>query len=259
MTDPITFQRTREGDPTRVDDPNRAYRRIEFSPFGGPDVSSHVVHPVCALALPAKNWYFERKTLSLATEYAFTATKKAVCPFGRYHRYGPSLRDAHTCCSSEHSDLTGSACRDACSNGHSRRCVSTPSESVRRRADPEAPCRFSFPHHPRVLAITDMDLCAPIFTYVFGEAELGLKLAIVSDFRLKDGEDGTPAPISVHYERLAKVALHEIAHTLSLYHCENPKCLMQVSPLVRNLDEVDIWFCERCSFVLRLNMKDFRI
>ncbi len=119
--------------------------------------------------------------------------------------------------------------------------------------------RFSFPHHPRVLAITDMDLCAPIFTYVFGEAELGLKLAIVSDFRLKDGEDGTPAPISVHYERLAKVALHEIAHTLSLYHCENPKCLMQVSPLVRNLDEVDIWFCERCSFVLRLNMKDFRI
>ncbi len=119
--------------------------------------------------------------------------------------------------------------------------------------------RFSFPHHPRVLAITDVDLCAPILTYVFGEAEMGLKLAIVSDFRLKDREDGTPAPVSVYYERLAKVALHEIAHTLSLYHCEAPKCLMQISPQVRNLDELDIYFCERCSFVLHRNMKDFRI
>ena len=69
--------------------------------------------------------------------------------------------------------------------------------------------QYSFPHHPCVLAITDVDLCAPILTYVFGEAELGLKLAIVSDFRLKDREDGTPASIDVYYERLAKIALHE--------------------------------------------------
>lgn len=119
--------------------------------------------------------------------------------------------------------------------------------------------QFSFPNHPRILAVTDVDLCVPIFTYVFGEAELGLNLAIVSDFRLKDSEDGTSAPAAVYYERLAKVALHEIAHCLSLYHCETPKCLMQISPQVRDLDQLDIYFCERCSFVLRLNMKDFRV
>ena len=45
--------------------------------------------------------------------------------------------------------------------------------------------RFSFPHHSRLLVITDVDLCTPIHTFVFGEAELGLTLAIVSDFRLK--------------------------------------------------------------------------
>lgn len=119
--------------------------------------------------------------------------------------------------------------------------------------------RFSFPRHPRVLAITDVDLCAPILTYVFGEAEMGLKLAIVSGFRLKYREDGTPAPAAVYYERLVKVALHEIAHTLSLYHCEAPGCLMQISPVAGDLDKLDIHFCERCGFVLRRNMKEFRI
>lgn len=116
--------------------------------------------------------------------------------------------------------------------------------------------QLAIPHYFRILAVTDVDLCSPILTYVFGEAELGLRLAIVSDFRLKHREDGAPAPEDVYYERLAKVALHEVAHTLSLYHCETPGCLMRVSPRVSQLDELDIHFCERCSFALRQNMKD---
>lgn len=119
--------------------------------------------------------------------------------------------------------------------------------------------QFSFPCHPCVLAITDVDICSPILTYVFGEAELGLKLAIISDFRLKDSADGTPAPMSLYYERLAKVALHEIAHTFSLYHCEAPKCLMQITPKVHDLDEIDIYFCERCSFILLRNLRHVSI
>ncbi|MFZ0052641.1 MAG: archaemetzincin, partial [Desulfobaccales bacterium] len=85
---------------------------------------------------------------------------------------------------------------------------------------------FPFPHHSRVLAVTNVDLCTPILTYVYGEAEFGLNLAIVSDFRLKHTEDGIMVSEGIYYERLAKVALHEIAHTFSLYHCETPKCLM---------------------------------
>jgi archaemetzincin len=109
----------------------------------------------------------------------------------------------------------------------------------------------SFPRHSRLLAITDVDLCTPIHTFVFGEAELGLSRAIVSDFRLKHREDGIAAAEGTYYERLAKVALHELAHTFSLYHCETPKCLMQFSYGLRHLDELDIFFCERCSFMLR--------
>ena len=104
-----------------------------------------------------------------------------------------------------------------------------------------------------------MDLCTPIHTFVFGEAELGLKLAIVSDFRLKHMEDGIMAAEGTYYERLAKVALHEIAHTFSLYHCETPKCLMRFSYGLSHLDELDIFFCERCSFVLRQSLRNLHI
>jgi archaemetzincin len=114
---------------------------------------------------------------------------------------------------------------------------------------------FSLPHHVRVLAVTDVDLCTPILTFVFGEAELGLNRAIISDFRLKHMEAGTRAAEGVYYERLAKIALHEIAHTFSLYHCEAPKCLMQYSRGLSHLDELDVLFCERCSFALRQSLR----
>jgi archaemetzincin len=119
--------------------------------------------------------------------------------------------------------------------------------------------RFSFPQHLRLLAITDVDLCTPIHTFVFGEAELGRNLAIVSDFRLKHMADGIMASEGTYYERLAKVALHEIAHTFSLYHCETPKCLMRFSYGLSHLDELDIFFCERCSFVLRQSLRTLHI
>lgn len=118
--------------------------------------------------------------------------------------------------------------------------------------------RWSSPHHSRLLAVTDVDLCTPIHTFVFGESLFGQKMAIVSDFRLKHMEDGIVASQDVYYERMAKVALHEIAHTFSLYHCETAKCLMRFSHGLSQLDELDIFFCERCSFLLRQSMRDLR-
>ena len=118
--------------------------------------------------------------------------------------------------------------------------------------------QLPFPRQSRVLAVTDVDLCTPILTFVYGEAELGLSLAIVSDFRLKRNEAGSLAPEGIYYERLAKVALHELAHTFSLYHCETPKCLMQYSCGLHHLDDLDISFCERCSFALRQGMRNLQ-
>jgi archaemetzincin len=113
----------------------------------------------------------------------------------------------------------------------------------------------SFPGHRRILALTTVDLCNPILTYVYGEAELGGRIAVASGFRLRFGEDGAVVSQELYYERLVKTALHEVAHTFSLYHCEEANCLMHFSPKVRQLDRVDICFCSRCEYMLRESLR----
>jgi len=115
--------------------------------------------------------------------------------------------------------------------------------------------QLSFPSHARILAVTTVDLCTPILTHVFGQAEVGGRAAVVSNFRLRSNEDGSPAPLDRYYERLAKVSLHETAHTLSVYHCEDKQCLMHLSARVEHLDRLEIAFCKRCEFMLRENLK----
>jgi archaemetzincin len=114
---------------------------------------------------------------------------------------------------------------------------------------------LSLPGHERILALTTVDLCSPVLTYVYGEAEVGGKMAVASSFRLRSNDDGSLVPLDRYYERLAKVALHEVAHTLSLYHCDAPRCLMRFSARVHHLDSLDIGFCERCEFMLRQNLR----
>lgn len=118
--------------------------------------------------------------------------------------------------------------------------------------------QLPFPNHARIIALTNVDLCIPILTHVFGEAELGGRVAVVSDFRLRHNDDGTFAPLDRYYERLAKVALHEVAHTLSVYHCNDSKCVMSFSAKVQHLDEVGLYFCERCEFMVRESLRYIR-
>lgn len=106
-------------------------------------------------------------------------------------------------------------------------------------------------NHACILGITNVDLCIPVFTYVFGEAQLGGKTAIVSTARLHRGEKGEIISESLFYERIVKVALHEIGHVFSLYHCENEKCVMKFSARLDVLDSLPVLFCDRCLFLLR--------
>jgi archaemetzincin len=118
--------------------------------------------------------------------------------------------------------------------------------------------QLPYPGHSRIVGLTNVDLCIPILTHVFGEAEVGGRVAVVSNFRLRKNEDGTNAPMEQYYERVAKVALHEVGHTLSVYHCDNSTCVMSYSPKVHHLDKVELFFCERCKFILRENIKQTR-
>lgn len=112
--------------------------------------------------------------------------------------------------------------------------------------------------HGKILGVVGVDLCIPILTYVFGEAQLGGRASVISCYRLRNDDDGTTAALDRYYERLAKVALHEVSHSLSLYHCDRKGCLMQFSSKVDQLDRLGLLFCDRCEYLLRESLRTWR-
>jgi archaemetzincin len=99
------------------------------------------------------------------------------------------------------------------------------------------------PDEVRVLGVTDMDLFIPILTFVFGEAQLGGRAAVVSTARL--AEPGLDDPRIV-LERLAKEAVHEMGHVLGLVHCRTPGCVMGRSAGVPDVDKKKGRLCPSC-------------
>ncbi len=97
------------------------------------------------------------------------------------------------------------------------------------------------------VGITALDICLPILSYVFGEAVLGERVALVSLARLSLNPDGSRAAQELFLERLAKICLHETAHSLGLSHCREPGCLMRFSPGISNVDDLNLHFCPSCQ------------
>jgi len=104
----------------------------------------------------------------------------------------------------------------------------------------------------RVLGVTELDLFIPILTFVFGEARLGGRDAVVSLRRLRQEFYGMPADPEILAARLLKESLHELGHTLGLRHCSAYRCAMSSSHSVESIDLKDAEFCARCLRVLDL-------
>ncbi|MBK9061652.1 MAG: peptidase M54 [Acidobacteria bacterium] len=97
----------------------------------------------------------------------------------------------------------------------------------------------------RVLGVTDADLFIPILTFVFGEAQLSGRAAVVSTARLGDTPliPGEAARIAL---RLQKEAVHELGHTFGLLHCADARCAMARSPSLRHVDAKSPVLCRAC-------------
>jgi archaemetzincin len=101
------------------------------------------------------------------------------------------------------------------------------------------------PREGKVLGVTDRDLFIPILTYVFGEAQLGGRAAVVSLARLVEDVELVGPQLLV--ERLAKEAVHEVGHAFGLVHCASEGCVMGRSPAVREVDAKRPDLCAECQ------------
>jgi archaemetzincin len=103
----------------------------------------------------------------------------------------------------------------------------------------------------RLLGLTTEDLYIPIFTFVFGEAQLEGKAAVISLYRPAGGDGLGRPPRQLLIERLTKLGLHELGHTFGLGHCRQPGCLMAFSPTLEKLDANGLEPCSYCQILLK--------
>jgi archaemetzincin len=107
--------------------------------------------------------------------------------------------------------------------------------------------RICPPDALKLLAITGRDLFIPVLTFVYGHAQLGGKVAVISLARLKQEFYGLPPNREVFLERAFKEALHETGHTFGLVHCPDRSCAMALGTNIRQIDSKHARFCASCA------------
>jgi archaemetzincin len=102
----------------------------------------------------------------------------------------------------------------------------------------------------RVLGIVKEDLAIPMLTFVFGQAQLGGKVALMSLARLRQEFYGLPMDKELVMTRVIKEALHELGHTFGLVHCPIPSCVMTLANDIHHVDEKESAFCGGCAVLI---------
>jgi len=109
----------------------------------------------------------------------------------------------------------------------------------------------------RILGIVDVDAYSGNLNFVFGEAYVNGRAAVIYLKRLRPEFYGMRPDEGLFLQRILKEAVHEIGHTLGLDHCENPKCVMHFSNSIIDTDYKDYNFCERCRKLIERALEKF--
>ena len=102
----------------------------------------------------------------------------------------------------------------------------------------------------RLLGVTERDLFVPVLSFVYGQAQLGGKVAVVSLARLRPEFHGLPASPGVLARRAAAEAVHEVGHTFGLVHCPDRSCPMSLSIDLPDLDGKTATPCPACRVMI---------
>jgi archaemetzincin len=102
----------------------------------------------------------------------------------------------------------------------------------------------------RLLGVTERDLFVPVLSFVYGQAQLGGRVAVVSLARLRPEFHGLPAAPALLARRAAAEAVHEVGHTFGLVHCTDRRCPMSLSIDLPDLDGKTATPCPACRALL---------
>jgi archaemetzincin len=107
----------------------------------------------------------------------------------------------------------------------------------------------------KIIGITNVDICTPVLTFVFGATQLSGKAALVSLFRLRPQFYGLGSDDELFFERCLKEVIHELAHAFGLTHCRRPACIMHLANAIKDLDYKGLSFCASCGDLFERKVK----
>lgn len=102
----------------------------------------------------------------------------------------------------------------------------------------------------KLVAITGLDLYSPIFSCLFGEAQLGGCCALISLHRLGQEYYGLAEDEALFLSRCEKEVIHEISHLFGLLHCSDKNCIMYPSNNIIDTDVKSSSFCPSCASLI---------
>ncbi len=106
---------------------------------------------------------------------------------------------------------------------------------------------LALPRAHRLLGVVDLDLYVPELNFVFGQASLRGKEAVIALPRLRQSFYGLPDDLGLFQQRVVKEAVHELGHTYGFGHCPDRLCVMHFSNSLHDTDIKGRSFCPNCQ------------
>ncbi|MDD3887686.1 MAG: archaemetzincin family Zn-dependent metalloprotease [Patescibacteria group bacterium] len=106
--------------------------------------------------------------------------------------------------------------------------------------------KIEFEDLEKILIVTDKDLYALEYNYIFGQGDCPGRQSIVSTFRLHDKDK------KLFANRVLKESIHELGHNFGLSHCPDKKCPMHFSNNILDTDLKEAKLCEKCGNLLAM-------
>lgn len=115
-------------------------------------------------------------------------------------------------------------------------------EWISRKASPDS--------DTKILAMCDFDAYSNSLNFVFGEAQMGGRIAAIYLSRLRQEFYDHISDLDLFQQRITKEVVHELGHLFRLSHCERRNCVMHFSNSMKDTDFKGYKLCDRCIALL---------